>query len=309
MNPRIPRRDISGILLLDKPLGLSSNQALQRAKRLLRASKAGHTGSLDPLATGLLPLCFGQATKISSYLLDADKRYRARLRFGAQTTTGDTEGEVIATSDPSALTRAALEQAIARFHGPQAQVPPMYSALKRDGQPLYALARQGIEVERAARDIVIHELLLNDHKDGECEIEVLCSKGTYIRTLAEDLAAALDQRAHLVALRRTEVGSLRGQRLYTFEELEQITRDGGEAALDACLITPRAALAHWPSVSVDGDQARDLAQGRSIARADLPEVTAETPLAVLSQTGDWLGIGVRDHEGRLAPRRWMSTPA
>lgn len=309
MNPRIPRRDISGILLLDKPLGLSSNQALQRAKRLLRAAKAGHTGSLDPLATGLLPLCFGQATKISSYLLDADKRYRARLRFGAQTKTGDAEGEIIATSDVSALTRAALEQAIVHLHGPQAQVPPMYSALKRDGQPLYALARQGIEVEREARDIVIHELLLSAYTGDECEIEVLCSKGTYIRTLAEDLAAAVGQRAHLIALRRTEVGSLRGQRLYTFDELEQIASNGGEAALDACLMTPRAALAHWPSVSVDAGQARDLAQGRSISCADLPEIAAETPIAVLSQTGDWLGIGVREPEGRLAPRRWMSTLA
>ena len=184
--PRAPRRKVDGILLLDKPLGLSSNTALQIVRRLYNADKAGHTGSLDPLATGLLPVCLGEATKLCGYLLDADKRYRARVRLGARTSTGDAEGEVVATSDPALASRAALEAAIPRFLGEIEQVPPMHSALKRDGQPLYRLARAGIEVERAPRRVRIRELRLLDWNGTEFEFEVACSKGTYVRTLAED---------------------------------------------------------------------------------------------------------------------------
>lgn len=309
MMVKIPRRDVNGILLLDKPLGLSSNQALQHAKRLLRAAKAGHTGSLDPLATGLLPLCFGQATKISSYLLDADKRYSAQLKWGEKTTTGDAEGEVIARSEAARLTREQLEQALPGFVGPQRQIPPMYSALKREGRPLYELARQGLEIEREARDIVIHALTLQAFDDGGCRLDVTCSKGTYIRTLAEDLAAAVGQCAHLTALRRTEVGQLRGLRMYTLEELDQLAQSGPEA-LDACLLSTQQALAHWPSVRVDERQARDLAHGRAIESAQLPESQPQQLIAILDAvSGDWLGFGVRDERGCLAPRRWMSRPA
>ena len=181
--PRLIRRPVHGILLLDKPLGLSSNQALQQVKRLLRAEKAGHTGSLDPLATGMLPLCFGQATKLCGLLLESDKRYLATARFGERTATGDAEGEVIARSDASLLTPQGLQQAVARFIGVIEQVPPMYSALKRDGRPLYELAREGLEVERAPRKVQIHALQMGRFEPASCEFDIRCSKGTYIRTL------------------------------------------------------------------------------------------------------------------------------
>lgn len=299
MKGKIPRREINGILLLDKPLGCSSNQALQQVKRLYRAEKAGHTGSLDPLATGLLPLCFGQATKVSSYLLDADKRYLARLRFGEQTATGDAEGEIVRRSDATGLTREAFEQAMAGFLGLIHQVPPMYSALKRDGQPLYRLARQGIEVDREAREIRIHRLELRAFAEGECELDVTCSKGTYIRTLAEDLAAAVGQCAHLTALRRTELGSLHGTRMYTLEELEQAAGDG---TLESCLIDPVRALAGWVQLRLEPDQIAALSQGRALRMQDGPA----GPRALLGASGQLLGLADMGEDGMLAPRRWLA---
>ncbi|MGH8431877.1 MAG: tRNA pseudouridine(55) synthase TruB, partial [Solimonas sp.] len=217
--PRIPRRAVNGILLFDKPRGFSSNDALQRVKRLFRAEKAGHTGNLDPLATGLLPICFGQATKLCGHLLDSDKRYLARVKPGEKTTTGDTEGEVIQRSDAGLLSREALEAVLPAFTGTIRQVPPMYSALKHQGQRLYELAREGVEVERQPREVAIHELRLTAFEPGGFELDVRCSKGTYIRTLAEDLAAALGQCAHLVALRRTEVAPFEGA-IRTWEDLQ-----------------------------------------------------------------------------------------
>ncbi len=218
---RAPRRKVDGILLLDKPLGLSSNTALQIVRRLYNADKAGHTGSLDPLATGLLPVCLGEATKLCGYLLDADKRYRARVRLGARTSTGDGEGEVVATSDAALVSRADLEAAIPRFLGEIEQVPPMYSALKRDGEPLYRLARAGIEVERAPRRVHIRELRVLDFDGLHFDFEVACSKGTYVRTLAEDWAAAVGQQAHLSALRRTGLEPFDASAMVALEPLEQ----------------------------------------------------------------------------------------
>jgi tRNA pseudouridine55 synthase len=296
---RAPTRSIDGILLLDKPLGLSSNAALQLVKRLYAAEKAGHTGSLDPLATGLLPICLGQATKLSGLLLDADKRYRARVQLGARTSTGDAEGEVVARSDPAALTRAALESAMSGFAGDILQVPPMYSALKRDGQPLYRLARAGVEVERAPRAVRIHQLRLLEFGGGQFEFEVACSKGTYVRTLAEDWAAAAGQQAHLSALRRTGLVPFDPQPMVT---LEQLQAAGEAGTADALLLAPSAALRGWPQARVSALQAGRLVHGQAVQLGGMPAGA----VAVLGEQGQLLGIGEIDAAGRLAPRRWLS---
>ena len=228
--PRQVRRALHGVLLLDKPLGLSSNDALQKAKWLLRAEKAGHTGTLDPLATGLLPLCFGAATKFSQVSLDADKRYLATLRLGLRTSTGDREGEVIAQR-PVHVDRAAVNAACAQFVGPISQVPPMHSAIKKDGRALYEYARAGIEVERAPRAIRIHAITVVAWHDDEVVIDVTCSKGTYIRTLAEDIGQALGCGAHLSALQRTGSGSLQLADATTLDALADMTEAQREARL------------------------------------------------------------------------------
>ena len=222
---RVQRRPVHGVLLLDKPLGLSSNQALQKAKWLLRAEKAGHTGTLDPLATGVLPLCFGAATKFSQLHLDADKTYVARARLGVETTTGDAEGDVIAVR-PVHVTPEDLERIEAQFTGPMRQVPPMHSALKKDGKALYEYAREGIEVERAARDVVIHRLeLAATDAPAEIRITATVSKGTYIRTLGEDIGEALGCGAHLTSLRRTATGDFDESQCITLESLEAMSED------------------------------------------------------------------------------------
>ncbi|MDH6594438.1 tRNA pseudouridine55 synthase [Variovorax sp. TBS-050B] len=221
---RVQRRPVHGVLLLDKPLGLSSNQALQKAKWLLRAEKAGHTGTLDPLATGVLPLCFGAATKFSQLHLDADKTYEATARLGVRTATGDAEGEVIAER-PVQVTADDLARVEARFTGPIRQVPPMHSALKKDGKALYEYAREGVEVERAPRDVVIHALRLERTGDAEVRIVATVSKGTYIRTLGEDIGEALGCGAHLRALRRTATGGFVEAQCVTLEALEAMDED------------------------------------------------------------------------------------
>jgi len=293
------RRSIDGILLLDKPLGLSSNAALQNAKHLYNAQKAGHTGSLDPLASGLLPICLGEATKLSAYLLDADKRYQARVRLGVRTTTGDAEGEPTATSDPSSLSRAQLEAAIPQFLGAIAQVPPMYSALKRDGQPLYALARAGIEVERQPRPVRIHELRMLAFDGLHFDFEVTCSKGTYVRTLAEDWAAAVGQQAHLSALRRSGLEPFDAAAMVSLEQVQQA--EPGQPR-DSLLLRPEAALRGWPRLVVDEELARRLARGQKV-RA---ESGAAGLTAVFDQQQTLLGIAESDAAGFLAPRRWLN---
>lgn len=297
---RLPRRRISGVLLLDKPLGLGSNDALQRVKRLFRAEKAGHTGSLDPLATGMLPICLGEATKLSGVLLESDKRYRARVRLGEQTSTGDAEGEVIAVSDPAGLTETQLRDAMRGLRGELRQIPPMHSALKRDGRPLYELARQGQSVEREPRLITITELELLDFGGAEFEFEVLCSKGTYVRTLAEDIAAAVGQKAHLRALRRTGVAPFWDRPMLTLDALQALAEQPG--ALDACLLGPAEALRHWPSLVVDELRADALAHGRPQRVAGL---VRGQRLAVLDGAGQLLGLAYADEEGWLRPQRWL----
>jgi tRNA pseudouridine55 synthase len=277
---RTPRRALHGVLLLDKPLGWTSNDALQKAKGLLRAEKGGHTGTLDPLATGLLPLCFGAATKFSQANLDADKRYRATLTLGVRTSTGDGEGEIV-ERHPVACDRAAIEGALARFTGAIDQLPPMHSALKHQGKALYEYARAGVEVERAPRRVTIHRLDIVDWQAPALVIDVVCSKGTYIRTLAEDLGAALGCGATLAALRRTGSGPYDVAEAVTIEQL---------AALDdtarAALLRPAdTLLADWPELDLPGEEAARFLTGlrRRVAAADAAAVRvyAAAPRAFL----------------------------
>lgn len=257
---RAERRPVDGVLLLDKPTGLTSNAALQKAKRLYRAQKAGHTGTLDPLASGLLPLCFGEATKFAQRLLDAPKGYLATIRFGATTTTGDAEGD-IREQRPVALTRAGLEAILARFVGNLMQVPPMHSALKVDGRPLYRYARAGEEVAREARSVVVHALDLVDWNPPDAVVAVSCSKGTYVRVLAEDIGAAAGCGAHLAGLRRTATGGFRIEDGVTLERLEAMT----DAERDAALLPAAALLADLPTLALDASDARRFSQGQAIA--------------------------------------------
>lgn len=300
--PRRPKRKVNGILLFDKPVGYSSNQALQFARFRYQAEKAGHTGSLDPLASGLLPLCFGQATKVSGFLLDSDKRYIATAKIGEKTNTGDGEGQVIARSDASLLAREALLAALPAFVGPIRQVPPMHSAIRLDGQRLYELARQGVEIEREAREVVIHSLELQDFSDGQVVLDVRCSKGTYIRTLLEDIAAAVGQVTYLTGLRRYEVAPFLSPRMVTVAEVEEAAKDG-YPGLDA-LLTPLAeAFSHWPSVRVDTARALHLRGGQPARVAGAP---GKGPLAVLDEAGSMLCIAEIDPNGLVAPKRWVS---
>ena len=283
---KVQRRPVHGVLLLDKPLGLSSNQALQKAKRLLRASKAGHTGTLDPLATGVLPLCFGAATKFSQLQLDADKTYEAVLLLGQKTSTADAEGEVIETRLVPEITREMLQALTQRFTGPLAQIPPMYSALKKDGKALYEYARKGIEVEREARHITIYKLEMAFAHDPRAQaaikIIVSCSKGTYIRTLGEDIGEALGCGAHLGSLRRIETGGFVAAQCVTLAALQAMT----EAEREACLLLPQSLVAKYPSVKLDADNAgRFLSglrrRGQWGADAPLVQVYGSKPAAFL----------------------------
>ena len=271
---RIVRRALHGVLLLDKPLGWSSNDALQKAKWLLRAEKAGHTGTLDPLATGLLPLCFGAATKFSQVSLDADKAYRATLRLGQRTSTGDLEGEVV-QERPVRVLPEALQAAIQRYTGAIDQLPPMHSALKKDGKALYEYARAGQTVERAARRVRIHAIDTVRWQDDELVIDVRCSKGTYIRTLAEDIGEALGCGAHLTGLRRTASGPISLQGAVSLAELEAMD----EPARLALLQPVDALLADWPSVALDADEAGRFLTGlrRRMLAPDAPQIRVYGP--------------------------------
>jgi tRNA pseudouridine55 synthase len=299
--PRIPRRAVHGVLLLDKPLGLSSNDALQKAKRLYRAEKAGHTGTLDPLATGLLPLCFGAATKFSQVSLDADKTYRATLQLGTTTTTADAEGEVLLQREVD-VTRAQLQAVIERFTGPIRQVPPMHSALKRDGKALYEYARAGIEVEREARAVTIHRIaIVDDDTAGAGDrwtLDVRCSKGTYIRTLAEDIGEALGCGAHLAALRRTETGGLTLGQALTLEQLAGMD----EAQREAALLDADALLADWPVVRLGDEDAGRFLSG---LRRRLPLADAEQVRVYGPDPRAFLGSG-RVDAGELISTRLLS---
>ena len=280
--PRIVRRAVHGVLLLDKAYGVSSNAALQQAKRLYRAEKAGHTGTLDPLATGLLPLCFGAATKFAQVSLDADKRYLATLQLGVTTTTGDGEGEVVRRREVK-VTRADVEAACARFVGTIRQLPPMHSALKHEGRPLYDYARAGIEIEREPREIAIHVIDIVAGAGDRWTLDVACSKGTYIRTLAEDLGEALGCGAHLTALRRSGSGRLGVAAALTIDHLAGLS----QAELDALLLPVDALVADWPQIGLNGEDAGRFLAGvrRRLGLADAPRVRVYGP------GGAFLGSG------------------
>lgn len=298
-------RPVSGILLLDKPAGETSNRALQRVRRLLQARKAGHTGSLDPLATGLLPLCFGEATKVSGCLLDAAKRYRVTARFGQTTDTADAEGEVLERRPVPALDAATVAAALAPFRGEQAQVPPMYSALRHQGRRLHALARQGVEVPRAPRRITVHAFELEWLADGEAGFVVHCSKGTYVRTLVADLGEALGCGAHVTALRRTALGPFREPEMIMVDALARAAA-GGPQALDALLLPPDAALADWPAVHLGAEAAPYLRQGQAVW---IPKAPPPGAVRLYGPAGVFLGMGAVLEDGRVAPRRLLAEPA
>jgi tRNA pseudouridine55 synthase len=287
---------VNGILLLDKPRGLSSNAALQRVRRLMGADKAGHVGSLDPLATGMLPICLGEATKVAGDITAARKRYQFTISFGRRTATGDLEGEVVEESPVPALTLAQVELALVPFRGSQSQVPPMFSALKRDGQPLYKLARAGITVERAPRHIEITELSIVALAPGQLELTALCSKGTYIRVLAEDIARSLGTCGHVIALRRLYVEPFDQVPMHTLAEVEA-ARQGGTLP---AMIAPDEALPGMASVHLTADLAGRLAHGQMVM------VAGGTPtgkVRLYDAQGRFMGLGEADVEGQVRPRR------
>lgn len=298
---KVPRRKLDGVLLLDKSLGISSNHALQAARRLYRAEKAGHTGTLDPLATGLLPLCFGEATKFSGELLNADKRYVATVQLGVTTDTADAEGSVLQCR-PVTSSLADVEAALAAFVGELDQVPPMYSALKRDGKPLYEYARAGIEVERAARRVCIHELRLlagqGDFANGRFVFEVHCSKGTYVRTLAADIGDRLGCGAHLAALRRTGIGVLDVAQAYSLPMLEALTAE----ARDALLLPPDSLLASLTEAQLDVADATRLRHGQAVRWSG----EEGSRLRVYDAEHCFIGICRQSTDGWLQPQRLVA---
>ncbi len=296
-----PRDLINGVLLLDKPVGFSSNDALIKAKRVLNAKKAGHTGTLDPFATGLLPLCFGEATKFSQDLLESDKTYLATVHLGITTTTGDTEGEAVETK-PVDVTLDQIEAALARYRGPILQTPPMYSALKRDGKALYEYAREGIVLEREARPVTIHALTMVAYDAPFLKIAVTCSKGTYVRVLGEDIGAALGCGAHLNALRRTEVGPLTIDGMITLDDL--LAHPDPLSLLQPV----DALLSSFPALELTPELARRFLQGQRLALGKEEIVVPEQQGRVrIYHAGSLLGTGILGEYAILAPERLIST--
>ena len=293
------KRPLDGVLLFDKPLQLSSNIALQKVRRLFQAEKAGHTGTLDPLATGLLPICFGEATKFSIGLLDADKTYRALVKLGQTTTTGDAEGEITSSCEV-ALDEQQVRAALHNFSGEISQLPPMHSALKHLGKPLYEYIRNGITIERASRNVTIHELVLERFSGDEMEISVRCSKGTYVRTLAEDIGQALGCGAHLRGLRRTAIAGFRLENAYSLDQLEVMAMP----ERDACLLPLDCMLQDMPMLELDAVQVTRMAQGQRLG------IDAELPDGKVRLYGAGKFIGVAELLGRrLAPDRLLSSVA
>jgi tRNA pseudouridine55 synthase len=298
-------RSVTGILLLDKPHGATSNEALQWVKRLYQAAKAGHTGSLDPLATGLLPVCLGAATKFSAFLLDADKRYRVRVRLGVSTTTADAEGEVVSTASTDGIGEGDVREVLNRFLGPVEQLPPMYSAVKHQGERLYKLARQGIEVERTPRLVQIFELGLREVAMPEIELDVHCSKGTYVRTLAEDIGAALGCGGHVIRLRRTGVGPYLEPEMHfvTMDELGRLAAaEDGLASLDGLLLPLESALAHCPPIRLSEDAAFYLRQGQAVL---VPQAPTEGLVRLYDPSRKFIGVGYILDDGKVQPKRLL----
>ena len=300
-------RPIDGILVLDKPGGMSSNRALQVAKRLYGAAKAGHTGSLDPLATGVLPLCFGEATKFSQFLLDADKAYQSTFVLGTATDSGDAEGEVLHSQDSGHISQQQVAVALEAFRGEIEQVPSMFSAIKHQGQPLYKLARRGVEVERKARRVVIKQLDLLAFRAGaraEVDIYLECSKGTYVRSIAEDLGRALGCGAHVASLRRSKAGPFSLADSVSLGTLEALKANGQEAQMDALLLPADAAVRALPLVSLSESGGFYIRQGQPV---QVPNAPRDGMVRVALESGEFLGVGEILDDGRIAPRRLIVT--
>ena len=313
MARRARGREVNGVVLLDKPGGISSNRALQQVRRLFDAAKAGHTGALDPLATGMLPLCFGEATKFSQFVLDADKRYRATAKLGIRTDSSDADGKVVEEKPVVGVTAERVRELLAtEFTGQITQVPSIFSALKHNGQPLYKLARQGIEVEVKSRQVTIHAIELLDWRGDELDIEVFCSKGTYIRSIVEDLGLMLGCGAHVSALRRLDAGPYREAAMLTFEQLQELAADDAEnsekggafAALDKVLLPVWSAVEHLPRVRLDARQAQSIQNGQTVTGAT---AVVGTVLLFDQHEEQFFGLGEASIDGALTARRLMKT--
>jgi tRNA pseudouridine55 synthase len=294
------KRNVNGVLLLDKPLGFSSNQALQKVKWLYSAAKAGHTGTLDPLATGLLPICLGEATKFAQYVTDADKTYFATIKLGATTTTGDAEGEVL-TKLPVNVTPAQFSAVCQQFIGEISQMPPMYSALKHEGRALYEYAREGVDIARQSRIIHISNIVVENFAADIAQITVACSKGTYIRTLAEDIGANLGCGAHLIGLRRTETAGYLLPNAITIEQLEAMPID----ARETLLLPVDSAIAHLPKVILNADAAFYMMQGQAVWQAGKTylNISVGGDMRLYDEQNNFLGLGFLQDGGKIAPKR------
>ena len=292
-------RNISGIVVLDKANGLSSNAALQEVKRLYEANKAGHAGSLDPLATGVLPVCLGEATKVSQFLLDSDKRYRTRIKLGIRTDTGDSEGSIIERNEGISISRKAIERALTKFKGEVEQVPPMHSAIKMNGVPLYKLARKGITVEREPRLVTLYQICLVEFVNSELELEISCSKGTYIRTIADDLGQELGCGAHVIELRRTQAGVFTEKDSISAEELVLEKENRGLDKIDQFLIPMDRAIQDLPEVNLPSITASHVKNGQAVLVRHLPK----NGLVRMYEDEQFIGIGSIDDDGKVAPKR------
>ena len=292
-------RSINGIVILDKATGLSSNAALQQVKKLYEANKAGHTGSLDPLATGVLPLCLGEATKVSQFLLNSDKRYRTKIKLGVRTDSGDKTGKVIQSIADFSVSEAGIEKELDAFRGEIEQLPPMHSALKVGGVPLYKMARKGIEIRREKRKVTIYEINLLNIAEDVIELDITCSKGTYIRTIADDLGQALGCGANIIELRRTEAGVFREEDCKDLEALSDLKVQGGLEFIDEQLIPMDQAIVELPEVNLPSVTASHLKNGQAVIVRHLPE----EGLVRLYEEEQFIGIGCIDDDGKVAPRR------
>jgi len=299
-------RPVNGILLLDKPQGITSNGALQQVKRLYGAEKAGHTGSLDPIATGVLPICFGEATKFSRYLLEADKRYLATLQLGVSTTTGDSEGEITWTRPVARRTREDVEFVLSKYIGEIEQIPSMFSAIKQNGQPLYKLARQGIEVERKARKIRIASLQLMEFDENVLVLDIDCSKGTYVRTLAQDIGEDLGCGAHVAALRRLRAGPFEIDDSLTMSEVTCF-KEQAQAVMDQALLSVSAAVSDWPRSVLSELTASYLMQGQPVQVPNSPVSGWVSLFSEVEDDSNFIGVGEILDDGRIAPRRLVAT--
>ncbi len=292
-------RSINGIVILDKATGLSSNAALQQVKKLYEANKAGHTGSLDPLATGVLPLCLGEATKVSQFLLNSDKRYRTKIKLGVRTDSGDKTGKIIQSIADFSVSEAGIEKELDAFRGEIEQLPPMHSALKVDGVPLYKMARKGIEIRREKRKVTRYEINLLNIVEDVIELAITCSKGTYIRTIADDLGQALGCGANIIELRRIEAGVFREEDCKDLEALSELKVQGGLEVIDEQLIPMDQAIAELPEVNLPSVTASHLKNGQAVIVRHLPE----EGLVRLYEEEQFIGIGCIDDDGKVAPRR------